>query len=93
MGNYIIELTDQAKLDLQIHKKSGNKSNLKKITRIFIDLENHPEIGIGKPEKLKHTLAGFWSRRVNQKDRIIYSINENLVTVEIVSAIGHYSDK
>jgi toxin YoeB len=93
MGKYIIELTDLAKEHLQKHKKTGNKTTLKKITSIFEELENHPFIGIGKPESLKHNLTGFWSRRINQKDRIIYSVNEEIVLVEIISAIGHYSDK
>lgn len=93
MGKYIIELTDLAKEHLQKHKKTGNKTTLKKITSIFEELENHTFIGIGKPESLKHNLTGFWSRRINQKDRIIYSVNEEIVLVEIISAIGHYSDK
>jgi toxin YoeB len=93
MGKYLIDLTDRAKEQLQKHKKSGNKANLNKIFKIFYDLENTPYIGVGYPEPLKHNLAGLWSRRINQKDRVIYSVNENLVTVEIVSALGHYTDK
>ena len=93
MAKYIIELTDLAKEQLQKHKKSGNKSNLNKISKIFEDLENHPFTGIGNPEQLKHSLSGFWSRKINQKDRIIYSVNDTLVLVEVISAMGHYSDK
>ena len=91
MGKYIIELTDLAKVDLQKHKKSGNKTTINKINRIFEDLENHPYTGVGNPEALKYELSGFWSRRLNQKDRLIYSVNENLVIVEVISAMGHYS--
>jgi len=93
MGKYIIELSDEAKKDLNFHKKSGNKANLKKISKIFEDLENNPYEGIGNPEQLKHNLFGFWSRRINAKDRIIYSVHENLVLVQVVSAMGHYTDK
>lgn len=93
MGRYTIDLTNLAKEQLQRHKKSGNKSNLNKISKIFFDLENTPFTGIGNPEQLKHGLSGLWSRRINSKDRIIYSVNENLVLVEVVSAMGHYSDK
>ncbi|WP_396169769.1 Txe/YoeB family addiction module toxin [Flavobacterium sp.] len=93
MAKYIIELTDLAKEQLQKHKKSGNKSNLNKISKIFEDLENHPFTGIGNPEQLKYSLSGFWSRKINQKDRIIYSVNDTLVLVEVISAMGHYSDK
>ena len=93
MGKYLVELSDKAKFDLQIFKKSGNKIALAKITRIFEDLENNPFSGIGQPEQLKHLLHGYWSRRINQKDRIIYHVIEDKVLVEVVSAMGHYSNK
>jgi len=54
-------------------------------------LEIHPKIGTGNPEQLKYQLSGFWSRRINKKDRLIYEIieePENLVV--IISALGHY---
>ena len=66
---------------------------MNKISKIFFDLENTPFTGVGNPEQLKHTLSGLWSRRINSKDRIIYSVNENLVLVEIISAMGHYTNK
>lgn len=93
MGKYLIELTDLAKEQLQKHKKAGNKSTISKLNKIFEDLENHPFEGVGNPEALKNQLSGFWSRRINQKDRLIYSVNENLVLVEVISAMGHYNDK
>lgn len=93
MAKYIIELTDLAKEQLQKHKKSGNKANLNKIAKIFEDLENNPFVGVGNPEQLKHSLAGFWSRRINQQDRIVYRVNNSLVLVEVIAAMGHYSDK
>lgn len=68
MGKYLIEYTETAIIDLKKHKKSGN---IKKNSRIIFELENHPYSGIGQPEQLKHSLNGFWSRRINQKDRIV----------------------
>ncbi|WP_221199410.1 type II toxin-antitoxin system YoeB family toxin [Mucilaginibacter gotjawali] len=56
-------------------------------------MSEHPEIGIGQPEQLKFDLAGFWSRHINRKDRLVYRIENNIVTVTVVSAKGHYSDK
>jgi toxin YoeB len=50
-------------------------------------------IGIRQPKQLKHNLLGYWSRRINQKDRMIYSVDENTVIVEVISAMGHYSYK
>jgi toxin YoeB len=83
----------RGKKDLLAHKKAGNKATLNKIKFILLEIQNDPYTGIGKPEKLKHGLKGFWSRRINHKDRLVYSINENIITVIVVSAIGHYSDK
>jgi toxin YoeB len=58
-----------------------------------LELYEHPETGIGNPEKLKYDLTGFWSRQINRKDRLIYLIEDDIVTVTIVSALGHYGDK
>lgn len=79
--------------DLQKHKKDGNQATIKKINTIIKDLETTPYIGVGKPEALKSNLLGFWSRRINLKDRIIYSVDDNIVTVTVITALGHYSDK
>lgn len=93
MGKYFIEVEKLAKKDLEVHYKSGDKATIKRINQIFIELSEHPEIGIGKPERLKFDLSGFWSRQINRKDRLIYKIEENIVTVTIISALGHYGDK
>jgi len=56
-------------------------------------IADNPFEGIGNPKALKHEFTGYWSRRINQKDRLIYKVEENIVTVFIISALGHYSDK
>ena len=53
----------------------------------------HPYSGTGKPELLKHNYAGYYSRRITQKHRLIYEINDQEITVLILSAAGHYQDK
>lgn len=93
MGRYRIEITENAKKDFLKHKKSGNKAVLNKIDKIYKELKEHPYTGKGKPEPLKHEFQGLWSRRINQKDRLIYEVHENVVTVYVLSAIGHYDDK
>jgi toxin YoeB len=90
MGKYLIMLKPLAIDHLKIHKNFGNKAVLKKVEIIFRELENHPYTGTGQPEKLKHELAGYYSRRINRKDRIIYKVDEDIVTVIVVSAMGHY---
>ncbi|TSJ44562.1 Txe/YoeB family addiction module toxin [Mucilaginibacter corticis] len=93
MGEFKVIVSENAKKDLSAIEKSGDKSSIKKVERIISELYIHPETGIGKPEKLKFELAGYWSRRINKKDRLVYLIENNIITVTIVSAIGHYGDK
>lgn len=66
MGKFVVFLTDRAKKDIQKHKKFGDKASGKKIRTILEELKHHPETGTGKPERLKHELSGYWSRRINQ---------------------------
>ena len=93
MGKYFVDFEDIARKDLKEHYKSGNKATIKKIEKILLELTKTPFFGEGKPEELKHNFKGYWSRRINQKDRMIYRVDEEIVTVIIVSAMGHYSDK
>ena len=93
MGKYFVEFEDIARKDLKTHYKSGNKSTIKKIEKILLELTENPFFGEGQPEELKHNFKGYWSRRINQKDRIIYRVEADIVTVFVVSAMGHYSDK
>jgi toxin YoeB len=93
MGKYILNLSNKAVKDLKYIYKSGDKSNLIRIEKIFEELQNTPFKGIGKPELLKYKFSGYWSRRINQKDRIIYKVEEEAVTVFVVSAKGHYDDE
>ena len=93
MGKYIVVFEPNAKTEIKQHHKSGDKASVKKIEKILIELTETPYSGIGNPEQLKHELTGFWSRRINQKDRLIYKVEENIVTVFVISAMGHYDKK
>ena len=93
MGKFRIEIIPEAQLDIAKHLKSGDRGSIKKIAKILEELAEHPFEGIGKPEALKYQFSGFWSREINKKDRIIYSVEEEIVTVIVISAMGHYSDK
>jgi toxin YoeB len=86
---YTLKLTPRAQKDIQKLGKSGDKRLLAKLDSLFGELEEHPETGTGKPEKLKH-ITGYWSRRLNKKHRLVYSIDGEEVTVTIVAAYGHY---
>jgi toxin YoeB len=91
--SYLLILSDTALDDIEAHKRSGNKAILKKIQKLLYELREHPTKGTGQPEILKHQLTGLYSRRINKKHRLVYSINENIVTVYVLSAASHYGDK
>lgn len=54
-------------------------------------LRGDPETGTGKPEQLKHNLSGFWSRRISQKDRLIYKFDDEYIYIFALG--GHYDQK
>jgi toxin YoeB len=93
MGKYSVEFEPLARKDLKAHFKSGDQASIKKLSKILLELVETPYSGEGKPEELKYELTGFWSRQINKKDRMIYKVEEDIVTVIIISAMGHYSDK
>ena len=87
---YRINFTKRADNDINLILKSGNKTDIAKFRTILEELQNHPKTDTGKPELLKHELSGYWSRRFNKKDRLVYQILEDEVIVVVVSALGHY---
>ena len=91
MAKFRIIVKQTAKKDFADIIKSGNKALIAKLETMLIELSEHPYSGTGKPELLKYNLAGYWSRRINRKDRLIYEIIEEPDRlVVIVSALGHY---
>lgn len=53
-------------------------------------LRGDPSQGIGKPEQLRHNLTGFWSKRMSQKDRLIYKFDDHSIYIFAIG--GHYED-
>lgn len=89
---YTLEFDEQALKDIQLLKKS-EKQAYNKLLKLLDELSEHPTTGTGKPEVLKFGLSGFYSRRITQKHRLVYKIDNGQITVLIISAIGHYNDK
>jgi toxin YoeB len=57
---------------------------LKRINELIKDAERSPFEGIGKPEQLKHSLAGYWSRRINDEHRMVYKVeDDNLLIAQL----------
>jgi toxin YoeB len=66
---------------------------LKKLAALLFELVEHPTTGTGHPEQLSGDRTGQWSRRINQKHRLVYMIDDDKVVVLLLSAYGHYDDK
>lgn len=92
---YFIELDIEAEKHLKAHAKAGNKILLKKIYKLFVELEDHPSTGTGKPHILKYQNSEFdvWSRKIDDRHRMLYTIDDGKVTVIVISLFGHYGDK
>ena len=90
---YIIKFEEKAVKDLAKLKKAGNKAAIVKIEKLLIEMIEYPTTGTGQVEALKGNLSGYWSRRIDNFNRIIYTVEEEVVTVTIISAKGHYGDK
>jgi len=86
--SYRLYFTKQAQTDIDYHKNSGNQAVLKKVLSLLEELTNHPLTGTGKPEALKYTLSGLWSRKINQEHRLVYEIKDDKVIIHSVK--GHY---
>lgn len=63
---------------------------LKRINQLIDDIRRNGHEGIGKPEPLRHELAGAWSRRINQEHRLVYVLDEQADTVCVISCRYHY---
>lgn len=78
---YKLCLVPEAEKHLLFWKKSGQTKILRKIVSIFEELEEHPYTGTGKVEQLRGNLQGLWSRRIDKATRIVYRVDEEVVTV------------
>lgn len=65
-----------------------DKKTLKRINILIKDIQRNHFTGIGKPEALKGSLSGFWSRRIDDSNRIVYMIENS--AIKIISCKGHY---
>lgn len=90
---YILHFQPGAIEDIAKLKKRGNKIAIKKLEQLLCELTEHPTTGTGHVEPLKGELSGYWSRKIDKYNRLIYSINEEIISVNVISALGQYGDK
>ncbi|NRP35679.1 MULTISPECIES: Txe/YoeB family addiction module toxin [unclassified Marinobacterium] len=87
MSSCLLAWTDEAWGDY-LHWQTQDKKTLKRINKLIADVKRSPFEGIGKPEPLKENLSGFWSRRIDDTNRLVYVIDDDAIT--IISCRYHY---
>ncbi|MCX6225022.1 MAG: Txe/YoeB family addiction module toxin [Bacteroidia bacterium] len=84
-----IDFLDQALDDIDFWKKAGNRRVQTRISKLLGSISKTPYTGIGKPEPLKHELSGYWSRRITDEHRLIYTVSDN--RIKVISMRFHYT--
>ena len=81
--------TDEAWEDFEYWTQQDRKT-LKRILQLLKDIDRNGYEGIGKPERLSGDLSSYWSRRIDDTNRLVYRIRSDVL--EILSCRGHYDD-
>jgi len=79
--------TDDAWEDY-VYWQNQDRKTLKRVNQIVRDIQRSPYEGIGKPEPLKGDLSGWWSRRIDERNRVVYRLKGD--STEIAQCRGHY---
>jgi toxin YoeB len=87
MSNRLLSWTDEA-WNSYVYWQTQDKKTLKRINKLITDVRRSPFEGIGKPEALKENLTGFWSRRIDDTNRLVYAVDDAAIT--IISCRYHY---
>lgn len=87
MSNRLLSWTDEA-WNSYVYWQTQDKKTLKRINKLIVDVKRSPFDGIGKPEPLKENLSGFWSRRIDDTNRLVYAVDNTAITV--ISCRYHY---
>ena len=82
-----VKFTDEC-FDDYVYWQGQDKKTLKRINVLIKDAQRAPFEGIGKPEPLKGNLSGFWSRRIDEVNRLVYAVQDD--ELEIISSRYHY---
>lgn len=87
MSSRVLARTDEAWQDY-LYWQTQDRKTLKRINLLINDTKRSPFAGIGKPESLKENLSGFWSRRIDDTNRLVYAVADQALT--IISCRYHY---
>ena len=87
----MIKLWHEQAWEDYLYWQRESRVTLKRINQLIRDIERSPFEGIGKPEPLKGDLSGWWSRRIDEANRIVYRVVQG--ELELLQCGGHYRDK
>lgn len=87
MNKRLLAWTDTAWSDY-LYWQEQDKKTLKRINKLLADVKRSPFDGIGKPEPLRENYSGFWSRRIDETNRLVYAVDDELIT--IIACRYHY---
>ena len=87
----MIKSWDDEAWDDYLNWQIQDKKTLKRINNLLKDIDRQPFSGIGKPEPLTGSLSSYWSRKIDECNRIVYRIKDN--RIEIIQCGTHYRDK
>ncbi|MCB9139151.1 MAG: Txe/YoeB family addiction module toxin [Caldilineaceae bacterium] len=87
MNSHLLCWTDEAWSDY-LYWQTQDRKTLTRINWLITDVQHSPFEGIGKPEPLKENLSGFWSRRIDDVNRLVYAVDESTLT--IIACRYHY---
>jgi toxin YoeB len=74
-----------------LYWQTQDKKTLRRVNQLLLDIDRNGHKGIGKPEPLKHDKLGYWSRRIDAVNRLVYRIVEN--RIEIAQCRAHYDER
>lgn len=74
-----------------VYWQTQDKKTLKKINKLLSDIERNGNSGLGHPEPLKDNLTGWWSRAIDEKNRLVYKVENG--SIHILQCRNHYDDK
>lgn len=87
----MIKIWDDVAWEDYVYWQTQDKKTLKRINTLIKDIDRNGYTGIGKPEPLSENWSGYWSRRIDEQNRLVYKIVEG--TIRIAQCRTHYGDK
>ncbi len=87
-----IDFTKRARTDLiKLHR--NEPAAYEKALNLIEELKTHPRTGTGRPKMLTGDKYGQWSRRITDRHRLVYTIEDNILRIIVLTSSGHYNDK